>query len=114
MNIRVSLQYIAAWLDGKGCVPIYGLMEDAATAEISRTSIWQWIRHGKTLSNATRVTRELFREYLQQEADAVRKEVGDKRWQDEPFAQAKQLLDEITTADQLVDFLTLPGYQKLA
>ncbi|HAD48720.1 MAG TPA: malate synthase A, partial [Idiomarina sp.] len=114
MNIRVSLQYIAAWLDGKGCVPIYGLMEDAATAEISRTSIWQWIRHGKTLSNGTCVTRELFREYLQQEADAVRKEVGDKRWQDEPFAQAKQLLDEITTADQLVDFLTLPGYQKLA
>ena len=114
MNIRVSLQYIAAWLDGKGCVPIYGLMEDAATAEISRTSIWQWIRHGKTLSNATRVTRELFREYLQQEADAVREEIGDKRWQDEPFAQAKQLLDEITTADQLVDFLTLPGYQKLA
>lgn len=113
-NIRVSLQYIAAWLDGKGCVPIYGLMEDAATAEISRTSIWQWIRHGKTLANGIVVTNELFRKYLQQEAKVVRNEVGEKRWHDEPFAQALQLLEDITTAEQLVDFLTLPGYQKLA
>lgn len=113
-NIRVSLQYIAAWLDGRGCVPIYGLMEDAATAEISRASIWQWIRHGKTLRNGTQVTRELFRRYLQQEADVVRKEVGEQRWQKQPFEQAKQLLEEITTADELVDFLTLPGYQNLA
>jgi len=113
-NIRVSLQYIAAWLDGKGCVPIYGLMEDAATAEISRTSIWQWIRHGKTLADGTQVTKQLFRDFLQQEADVVRNEVGDKRWQSEPFEKAKKLLEEITTADQLVDFLTLPGYQKLA
>ena len=113
-NIRVSLQYLAAWLNGKGCVPIYGLMEDAATAEISRTSIWQWIRHGKALSNGTLVSKDLFRQLLQQEADVVRNEIGDKRWLDEPFEQAKQLLEEITTADQLVDFLTLPGYQKLA
>lgn len=113
-NIRVSLQYIAAWLDGRGCVPIYGLMEDAATAEISRASIWQWIRHGKKLSNGKQVTRELFRSYLQQEAEVVRQEVGEQCWQNQPFKQAKQLLEEITTADELVDFLTLPGYQKLA
>lgn len=113
-NIRVSLQYIAAWLDGKGCVPIYGLMEDAATAEISRASIWQWIRHQKTLSDGTIVSKQLFRDYLQQEAAVVRQHVGEQRWQNEPFAEALQLLEDITTADELVEFLTLPGYQKLA
>lgn len=112
-NIRVSLQYIAAWLDGKGCVPIYGLMEDAATAEISRTSIWQWIRHGKTLSNGTQVTKALFREFLTEEAAVVRQEVGEARWHNEPFAQALELLEDITTAEHLVDFLTIPGYQQL-
>ncbi|QZN91465.1 malate synthase A [Idiomarina abyssalis] len=112
-NIRVSLQYIASWLNGKGCVPIYGLMEDAATAEISRTSIWQWIRHGKTLSDNTPVTKELFRQYLQEEADVVKNEVGEQRWKSEPFSRALSLLEEITTADELVDFLTLPGYQQL-
>ena len=112
-NIRVSLQYISSWLNGKGCVPIYGLMEDAATAEISRTSIWQWIRHGKTLSDNTPVTKELFRQYLQEEAEVVKNEVGKQRWNDEPFEQALKLLEEITTADELVDFLTLPGYQQL-
>ena len=112
-NIRVALQYIAAWISGKGCVPIYGLMEDAATAEISRTSIWQWIKHGKTLDNGNVVTKQLFRDYLQQEAAVVRKEVGEQRWADENFAKATQLLEDITTADELVEFLTLPGYQLL-
>lgn len=112
-NIRVSLQYIAAWLNGKGCVPIYGLMEDAATAEISRTSIWQWIRHGKKLSDGTPVTKALFTQFLQEEADVVKKEVGEKRWNNEPFEQALALLENITTADELVDFLTLPGYEQL-
>src|SRR5690606_23480109 len=67
-NIRVALQYIAAWISGKGCVPIYGLMEDAATAEISRTSIWQWIKHGKSLSNGKLITKTLFASMLEQEA----------------------------------------------
>ncbi|SFR57790.1 malate synthase [Pseudidiomarina maritima] len=109
-NIRVALQYIAAWISGKGCVPIYGLMEDAATAEISRTSIWQWIKHGKTLDNGEVVTKELFRNYLEQEAQVVRGEVGDERWAGENFPKATQLLEQITTADELVAFLTLPGY----
>ncbi|KTG28641.1 malate synthase A [Idiomarina sp. WRN-38] len=112
-NIRVSLQYIAAWLNGKGCVPIYGLMEDAATAEISRTSIWQWIRHGKKLSDGTPVTKALFTQLLQEEAEVVKNEVGKERWSNEPFEQALALLENITTADELVDFLTLPGYEQL-
>ena len=63
-NLRIAVQYIEAWIQGNGCVPIYGLMEDAATAEISRSSIWQWIHHGKNLSNGKKVTVELFRELM--------------------------------------------------
>ncbi|MCL4409473.1 MAG: malate synthase A [Gammaproteobacteria bacterium] len=112
-NIRVALQYIAAWLYGKGCVPIYGLMEDAATAEISRTSIWQWIQHGKTLSDGRVISKELFRGMLAEEAQIVKSEVGNERWLNERFEIAQTLLEEITTADQLTEFLTLPGYNYL-
>ncbi|WP_215395641.1 malate synthase A [Rheinheimera oceanensis] len=112
-NIRVALQYIAAWISGKGCVPIYGLMEDAATAEISRTSIWQWIKHGKSLSNGKLVTKTLFASMLEEEAKVVRTEVGETLWAEQNFAKAQTLLLDITTSDQLVDFLTLPAYQLL-
>ena len=112
-NIRVALQYIAAWISGKGCVPIYGLMEDAATAEISRTSIWQWIKHGKSLSNGKLITKALFASMLEEEAKVVRAEVGEAVWAEQNFAKAQTLLLEITTSDQLVDFLTLPAYQLL-
>lgn len=112
-NIRVALQYISAWLDGRGCVPIYGLMEDAATAEISRASIWQWIKHEKSLSNGTSVTKALFKQFLAEEAAKVKQEVGESIWQQQPFDKAVALLEDITTADELVEFLTLPGYQQL-
>lgn len=112
-NIRVALQYIAAWLSGKGCVPIYGLMEDAATAEISRTSIWQWIQHGKTLSDGRVITKDLFRTMLSEEAQVVQTDVGATRWQNERFDTAQALLEKITTADELTEFLTLPGYDYL-
>jgi len=112
-NIRVALQYIAAWISGKGCVPIYGLMEDAATAEISRTSIWQWIKHGKSLSNGKLITKALFTEMLLEESVVVRAEVGDDAWQQQSFDKAAALLLSITTADELVDFLTLPAYELL-
>ncbi|MBZ9612882.1 malate synthase A [Rheinheimera maricola] len=112
-NIRVALQYIAAWISGKGCVPIYGLMEDAATAEISRTSIWQWIKHGKSLSNGKLITKTLFASMLEEEAKVVRAEVGETLWAEQNFVRAQTLLLDITTSDQLVDFLTLPAYQLL-
>lgn len=114
INIRVALQYIAAWISGKGCVPIYGLMEDAATAEISRASIWQWIKHGKTLSNGELITAELFYKMLDEEALVVKQEVGEETWQTQRFDEAKTLFAEITTSAVLVDFLTLPGYERLA
>lgn len=113
INIRVALQYIAAWISGKGCVPIYGLMEDAATAEISRTSIWQWIKHGKSLSNGKLIDKALFTQMLAEEAIVVKAEVGAELWQQQNFDKAADLLLSITTADELVDFLTLPAYQLL-
>ncbi|MDR2244152.1 MAG: malate synthase A [Burkholderiales bacterium] len=112
-NIRVALQYLEAWISGNGCVPIYGLMEDAATAEISRTSIWQWIRHRKTLDNGEQVTPTLFEKMLAEETEVVRKELGDARFNEGRFADAAALLHRITTQDELVDFLTLPGYELL-
>ncbi|SFU74798.1 malate synthase A [Xenorhabdus koppenhoeferi] len=110
-NIRVAVQYIEAWISGNGCVPIYGLMEDAATAEISRTSIWQWIRHEKSLSNGKKVTKELFREMLKEELDVIKQEIGETFFNQGRFMEASALMERITTQDDLIDFLTLPGYQ---
>src|SRR4030095_14610782 len=75
-NIRVGVQYIEAWLNGRGAVPIYNLMEDAATAEISRSQIWQWLRFGAKLENGNKVTRSFFERCLAEEMDRVRQEVG--------------------------------------
>lgn len=112
-NIRVSIQYIEGWISGVGCVPIYGLMEDAATAEISRASIWQWIHNKKTLSNGKLVTKELFRDVLQEELQIVRNEVGEERFKNGRYADAVKMMDEITTGTEMVDFLTLPAYEQL-
>jgi Malate synthase len=113
-NIRVAVQYIEAWISGNGCVPIYGLMEDAATAEISRTSIWQWIHHEKTLSNGKAVTKALFRQMLAEELLVIQEELGEHRFSSGRFDDAARLMEQITTSDDLIDFLTLPGYRLLA
>ncbi|PFG46268.1 malate synthase [Vibrio sp. ES.051] len=112
-NIRVALQYIEAWISGNGCVPIYGLMEDAATAEISRASIWQWIQHGKSLDNGQQVTKALFETYLKEEIEVVKQEVGEERYQAGRFEEAAQLMAKLTTSDELTNFLTIPGYDYL-
>ncbi len=114
LNIRIGVRYMEAWISGNGCVPIYGLMEDAATAEISRASIWQWIQHGKTLSNGKVVTKDLFRELLKEELVVIRnEEVGPEAYDNGRFAEASKLFEELTTSDQLAEFLTLPGYDFL-
>ncbi|GAA4896571.1 malate synthase A [Ferrimonas pelagia] len=112
-NIRIAVQYMEAWIGGNGCVPIYGLMEDAATAEISRASIWQWIRHGTVLDNGQLVTKALFEQMLVQELETVRGELGAERFDAGRFAEAAELFRSLTCAEQLTDFLTLPGYQIL-
>jgi malate synthase len=113
-NVSVSLQYMAAWLSGNGCVPINNLMEDAATAEIARAQIWQWIRHpGGVLSDGRRVTVELFRELLSQEKRRLAAELGPQRYSRGHFDEAAELLDEITTAPEFQTFLTLAAYREL-
>ncbi len=113
-NISVSLQYLAAWLSGNGCVPINNLMEDAATAEISRAQIWQWIRHpGGVLADGRRITAELFRSMLAAEAARLRAGLGEVAWTRGNFEPAARLLDEITTAEEFSTFLTLAAYREL-
>lgn len=113
VNIRVALHYLSAWLEGKGCVPIYGLMEDAATCEIARVSIWQMIKHKVRLDSGVEVSPEVFRQYLSEEAEVVRKEVGNSHWDTGKYGKAVELLDHITTNEELIDFLTIPAYQYL-
>jgi malate synthase len=112
-NIRVALQYIEAWLGGQGAVAIYGLMEDAATAEISRASIWQWIRHDVVLSNGRAMTAEFFKKALAEEEDVVRKELGEARWNSGRFREAAGLLEELCLQKEFAEFLTLGAYQRL-
>ncbi|MDF2185319.1 malate synthase A [Grimontia hollisae] len=112
-NIRVAVQYIEAWISGNGCVPIYGLMEDAATAEISRASIWQWIKHEKSLSNGKTVTADFFRRCLAEEMAVLKQELGDTVFNGGKYQQAASLMEQLTTSDELADFLTLSGYELL-
>jgi len=112
-NIRIAVQYLEAWIQGNGCVPIYGLMEDAATAEISRSSIWQWIHHEKTLSNGKKITVELFRQLMEEEMVVIKTEVGEERFKTGRFDEAAKIMDRFTTSDELVDFLTVPAYEYL-
>ena len=112
-NIRVGVQYMAAWLDGLGCVPLYNLMEDAATAEISRAQVWQWIHHGTTLQDGRRVTVELFRQEFAEEMARLEKEGAPQRFGAGNFASARQLFEHLSTAPTFEDFLTLPAYEAL-
>jgi malate synthase len=112
-NIRVSLQYVEAWLNGFGCVPIYGLMEDAATAEISRTSIWQWLRHGQRLADGRVSDKGLFETWLPEEMRQVRSEIGNERYDAGRFSEAAALLRELVLGNPLGPFLTLAAYPML-
>ena len=113
-NVSVGVQYLEAWLRGQGAVPIFNLMEDAATAEISRAQVWQWIRNsGGTLSDGRKVTKELFRDVLDEELQKIKEQIGEKRFASSKFEAAQKLFDQITTDDTFVEFLTLPGYEQL-
>ena len=112
-NIRVGVQYLEAWLGGNGCVPLYDLMEDAATAEISRTQVWQWLHHHARLDDGEPVDRILYEELRDDELAKLRKQYGAARWEGGHFAEAAALFDELSTAEGLADFLTLPAYDHL-
>jgi len=108
-NISVGIQYLGAWLAGNGCVPVYNLMEDAATAEISRSQIWQWMRSPKgVLEDGRKVTPQLFKQLLAEELAKVK--AGDNEGK---YDEAAKLFEQITTDDKYVEFLTLPAYQQI-
>jgi malate synthase len=110
-NISVGIQYLGAWLAGNGCVPVYHLMEDAATAEIARSQIWQWIRSPKgVLDDGRKITAPLFRQLLDDELSRVHRLVGEAAWRAGRYEDAARLFKDITTRDQYVEFLTLPAY----
>jgi malate synthase len=110
-NIRVGVQYIEAWLRGKGAVPLYNLMEDAATAEISRSQIWQQLHFGATLDNGKKLTKPLFEQCLKEEMEKVKGEVGEEAYAGGRFPEAIDLFRTMSTAPALSAFLTLPAYR---
>jgi malate synthase len=115
-NVNVGIQYISSWLRGNGAAGIYGLMEDAATAEISRAQVWQWIRHGATLADGRAVTPDFVRDLALDELDRIRGEIGDDEWfetQGRPDL-SRSLFERVTlSGDRFVEFLTLPAYEEL-
>ena len=113
-NISVGIQYMASWLGGNGCVPIYHLMEDAATAEISRSQVWQWVHHPKgILEDGREVTLDLFRTVLAEELANLRSTLGDAAFAAGNFEKAAELFDVIIASDGLDEFLTLRAYEQL-
>jgi len=109
-NVRVGIQYIEAWLGGLGCVPLYNLMEDAATAEISRAQVWQWLHHKATLDGGVSMSVALLERIVAEEMKRIAEEVGEERIKSGNFDRAKQLFVELSTRDTFEDFLTLPAY----
>jgi malate synthase len=114
-NLSVAVQYIEAWLGGSGAVPINNQMEDAATAEISRAQVWQWVHHPKgVLDDGRKVTLDLCRTLLEEELAAIRSRLGAARYDGGHFAQARDLVMRLVSQDQFEEFLTVPGYALLA
>lgn len=112
-NIRVGVQYIEAWLRGNGAVPLYNLMEDAATAEISRTQIWQWQKHGATLQDGRTVTNELVDGLLEDEMSKLRETLGAETYDSGRFPEAIKIFKDLAEASELAPFLTTPAYEIL-
>ncbi len=112
-NIRVGIQYLEAWLCGNGCVPLYHLMEDAATAEISRTQLWQWIHHEARLNDKRKITTQLFDEWMKEELEIIKLEIGEDRFLNGKFSQATSLFSDMIKKNKLDDFLTIPAYNQL-
>jgi malate synthase len=113
-NVNVGLRYLESWLRGNGCVPIFNLMEDAATCEISRTQIWQWIRHpAGVLEDGRKVTAELFHRVVGAELDRIRADVGATAFEHGQFDLARKVFAEVAAGEEFIEFLTLPAYQYL-
>ena len=112
-NIRVGIQYIESWLSGNGCVPLYYLMEDAATAEISRAQIWQWLHHKAILNDGREINLELFEKWLSEELILIESDIGSESFSNGLFDDASNLFSEMIKKDVFDEFLTLPAYELL-
>jgi malate synthase len=114
-NVNVGIQYVSSWLRGNGAAGIYGLMEDAATAEIARGQVWQWIHHEATLDDGRTVTPELIRQLESSELERIRSEIGDDEWfetQGRPDL-SRSLFERVALGEEFIEFLTLPAYEEL-
>jgi len=116
-NIEVGIRYIAAWLCGRGAVPIHNLMEDAATAEISRSQIWQWLTHGADveMESGTKepLSRDLYARIFSEETAKLKSDLGDETYAKGRFPEAADIFTQTATAPILPDFLTIPAYSIL-
>jgi malate synthase len=112
-NVAVGIGYVEAWLRGTGCVPLFNLMEDAATAEISRAQVWQWVRHGQTLQDGRPVTKEFVREIVREENDKVKAAMGEEAYANGRYEDAAQLMMELVEQPVFEEFLTLPAYERV-
>ena len=112
-NVDVGIRYLAAWIGGNGCVPIYGLMEDAATAEISRAQLWQWVQHEARMREGRPVTADSVRQAIAEELEKMRVEFGVERFSAGGFEQAGRLFGDLVTGPEFAEFLTLPAYEYL-
>jgi malate synthase len=111
-NVRVGIQYIESWLRGNGCVPLYHLMEDAATAEISRAQVWQWLHHKATVDGVP-LEKDRFARVVDEEMQRIRREVGDARFLGGRFPEARDLFVRLSTTPKFEDFLTSAAYDLL-
>jgi malate synthase len=112
-NVSVGIQYLESWLRGSGAVAIFNLMEDAATAEISRSQIWQWVHNGVSTADGTPITADYVRRIADEELEKVKEAVGEERYEAGRYAEARELFEEVALADEFVEFLTLPAYERL-
>jgi len=115
INVNVGIRYLESWLRGTGCVPIFNLMEDAATCEISRTQIWQWLKHPRgVLEDGRKVSVALVRAIVNEELQKIRADLGAETFDQGKFNEARTVFEAVATREPLVDFLTLPAYELLA
>jgi len=112
-NVSVALQYVEAWLRGNGAVAINNLMEDAATAEISRSQVWQWIHNGVKLPDGTEITADLVGTIEDEELAKIRAAIGDQAWAAGRFDEARKLFERVALADDFPDFLTTAAYDSI-
>jgi malate synthase len=112
-DVSVGFQYVSFWLSGRGAAAINSLMEDAATAEISRSQIWQWVHHEAKLEDGRPVTRELVRQTLEQEMRKIRERVGEEVWRAGRPAETREIFERVALAPELIEFLTIPAYEYL-